>query len=182
VGDWNGPANLSLTTPQATNAMAAPQAMNGFQLWLQTAATLTYPAATYQAPEAKVSLDLGTAFAMDLGGIQGKAGIVRTGGRPVAKGMLSAYPDISAGATAQDVNWAARTPLQMHLRAFQGAGATRRSCGVILPTALTVGKPDASEGIDKSELYSFELDAALSSLTTAPTTDVAYSPVVIYLC
>lgn len=179
---YSGPANLSLSPTQATNPMAAPMAMGGSQLILQSTATTTYPAAFYSVLEFRCAFETGTRLARELGGVnQGKVGVMRTGPakpNPLVKTSVVAYPDISGGVTVPVTTWwSPQLPLQMQLRAYAGSGATRRWCCLGLPTGYIVGQPDGSEEVDSLLTYSWEIHSALNGLVTSPTTDIHYSPV-----
>lgn len=176
---YQGPADLSLSVTQATNPMAAPMAMTGAQVILQSTATTTYPASFYSVVELRSTFDLGTRFAPELGGTQGKAGVMRVLGRPAVKTSIVAYPDISSTTTVPVTTWwSPQLPLQMQLRAYAGSGSSRRWCAFAIPTSYIVGQPDGSEAIDNILTYSWEMHAALNALTSSPTTDIHYSPAV----
>lgn len=179
---YSGPTDLSLSASLATNPMAAPMAMGGAQLILQSTGTTTYPSAFYSVTELKMALDTGTRLARELGGVnQGKVGVMRVGPAkptPLVKTSVVAYPDISSTTTVPVTTWwSPQLALQMQLRAYAGSGSSRRWCALAVPTAYIVGQPDGSEAADDILTYSWELHSALNGLTTSPTTDIHYSPV-----
>jgi hypothetical protein len=167
---WTGPSDQSIVTTAGNDGMGAPFAVKDAVCYFQAAATVTRTHVKVRSIAAKFAG--GREFVPDLGGTQGKAGVMRTGARRFAEVTLV----LSGSEVAYDTtNWVGRTAMRLLFAVPQGSGLTRRWFVFCLPKCVIVGKPrtrpEGGTVVTELTLHS-QIDSSLS-------TERAKSPAVI---
>jgi hypothetical protein len=133
---WTGPSDQSITTTAGNDGLGAPFAVKDAVCYFQAAATTTRTHVKVRSISAKFAG--GKEFVPDLGGTQGKAGVMRTGARRYCETTLV----LSGSEVAYDAtNWAGRTEMRLLFAVPQGSGLTKRWFVFVMPKCVIVGKP-----------------------------------------
>lgn len=175
------PYALGYTATAGTNAMADPAVMRDCYLIIQAATgTSAARAAHYSVESASLKLNLGTEFVPDLGGVEGRGGVMRVAGRDFARLTVKARPDFTANADLVDSSyWTAQTSLQAVLLVKQTYAGTARWHVFDLPTCFVEAKPEFSNEGGRL-VQTFTLRSLRSAVVTSPTegNDFHYAPFV----
>lgn len=179
------PGALGYTATAGTNSMRKPFVVRECYLVLQAATgTSAARAAHFSCESVGVEVDLGTEFVPDLGGVDGRAGVMRVGGRTFAKMTVRCRPDITADVLTVDATyWASQTLLQAALLVamVDSAGATRWLV-IDLPSCFISPKPTFVFDGGRA-LLEFTLRSKRSAIVTSPTegNNFHYAPALVAL-
>ena len=135
VASWTGPSAQSLTTTVGSNGMGSPWSMRDATCILQAYNTTTrthYPLHSVSCKFAD-----GLEHIPELGGVEGKTGVMRTSGRKGTEFTVRFQSDQVRDAT----DWVSRTVLQLVVMVPQGSGTSKRWFILDVPRAVIVGKP-----------------------------------------
>jgi hypothetical protein len=140
---WTGPSDQSITTAAGNDGLGAPFAVKDAVCYFQPAATVTRTAVKVRSISAKFTA--GKEFLPELGGTEGKGGVMRVGSREFAEVTLRM---LGSDVTYDGVNsapgaaaWTGRTAMRLLFAVPQGSGLTRRWFVFCLPKCVIVGKP-----------------------------------------
>jgi hypothetical protein len=169
VGTWiTGSQGLSTAVATDTNAvpLAVKDARCVFQATTDTAFNTAYPIASYG-----IKVNLANEHLMELGGIEGKTGVIRSGQRMFAEATIKFLADQAKS----DTLWNAQTDMQLTLQIPVGTGTTKRWIVLDMPTCNIVGVPVFAE--DNGKMYcTVTLHSAMNTITANSSTDLARAP------
>lgn len=170
---WTGPSDLSLSTADASDPMAAPLSCRNAVLYLQPQSTTTRT--NYKVDSLSAKLNFGNKHITTLtGGTEGKRAVARV------EGLTDTFAEVDltfALDTTPDATWwAQRTELTCMLWLYvDDANNNRRSIVLDLPRAIVVGKPKYTKGSDGLIKVNVKLRGKLDDSTT-PGTELAEAP------
>lgn len=163
-----GPSDQSLTASAATDGMSSAVVMRDAYCYVQTTATLTrthHPLHSFS-----VKLNQGDVHLEELGGVEGKTGVMRVPQRPFGTVSLKFRGD-----TAADDTWyVGQSNLAVMIIVPIGSGNTKRFVVFDCATCVVSAKPKFSDegGRMVTEL---ELEM-LEDATASATTDLSLAP------
>lgn len=158
--DWSEGA-LSLTTTAGTDSMGAPFFCGNQRVLLQ--AYNTAAPTQFVVEDVQIELNAGMSYVPAHGGVQGKAGVMKTGQRLAAVIKVKIRAD-----NDWIVNWAAQSLFQFFYTATSGSGTTRQHFAFNAPRCQIVGHPGRVKGSENRQLYELTLHPQIdTSLSTA---------------
>ncbi|MBL0219660.1 MAG: hypothetical protein IPQ07_38070 [Myxococcales bacterium] len=173
AANWEGPSDLSLSTADASDPMAAPLACRNAVLYLQAQGTTTRT--NYKVDSFSAKLNFGNKHLTTLtGGTEGKRSVARV------EGLTDTFAEIDvtfALDTTPDATWwAQRTKLAAMLWVLvDDANGARRTVLVDVAKGIVVGKPKHAKGADGLIKTTIKIRARLDD-TTTPGTELAEAP------
>jgi hypothetical protein len=130
-----GPSSQSIVTTHAADAMSGLFAVKDALFLYQAAATTTRVSVPVRALSLK--MNFGMEHLPDIAGVEGTAGVMRTGQR--------VFAELTVKLTGSDVDyqttWSGRTARRVLLALSVGSGTSQRMAALYMPAAKIVGKP-----------------------------------------
>lgn len=163
---WTGPSSQSLTTTVGSNGMGSPWSMRDAVCILQAYNTTTRT--HYPLHSISCKFDSGMEFIPELGGTEGKTGVMRTKGREFVTLTIRFQSDQARDAT----DWVSRTTLQCVVLVPQGSGTSKRWFILDVPRAIIKGKPK----LIKEGGFTLTEITLVSKINTSGTTALARAP------
>lgn len=176
---WTFPEGSPPAYTAASETQAAPHVARDAIVYLQAFATTTRT--NYVAEAVTVEITAGTnVLVPELGGVEGVTGVMRTGGRPMAKVTLKQRAD-----TAMMSAYSAQTALSLVLAFPRGSGTSKRFVAIDCPNLVPDGVPQMASENGRwmlTQSYQAECDPnTTTSGLTGANYDHAVKPFGIYL-